>query len=64
MKENDIGENSRAIDLHKLPVDVYARTTNGDDHLSGNINFSIVMIAVPGSIGVPGLCAAMKIRLY
>lgn len=39
MKENDIGENSRAIDLHKLPVDVYARTTNGDDHLSGNINF-------------------------
>lgn len=39
MKENDIGVNSRAIDLHKLPVDVYARTTNGHDHLSGNINF-------------------------
>ena len=39
MKENDIGVNSRAIDLHKLPVKVYARTTNGHDHLSGNINF-------------------------
>ena len=39
MIENDIGVNSRAIDLHKLPVEVYARTTNGQDHLSGNINF-------------------------
>lgn len=39
MKENDIGVNSRAINLHELPVDVYARTTNGQDHLSGNINF-------------------------
>ena len=39
MKENDIGVNSRAINLHKLPVDVYARTTNGQDKLSGNINF-------------------------
>lgn len=39
MKENDIGTNSRAIDLHELPVEVYARTTNGQDHLSGNINF-------------------------
>lgn len=39
MKENDIGVNSRAIDLHLLPVEVYARTTNGQDHLSGNINF-------------------------
>ncbi|MDO5336397.1 MAG: ion channel [Eubacteriales bacterium] len=39
MKENDIGVNSRAIDLHELPVEVYARTTNGKDHLSSNINF-------------------------
>ncbi len=39
MKENDIGVNSRAVDLHKLPVEVYARTTNGQDHLSGNIRF-------------------------
>lgn len=39
MKENDIGVNSRAINLHKLPVEVYARTTNGQDKLSGNINF-------------------------
>lgn len=39
MKENDIGVNIRAIDLHALPVEVYARTTNGQDHLSGNIRF-------------------------
>ncbi len=39
MKENDIGVNSRAVGLHTLPVEVYARTTNGQDHLSGNIRF-------------------------
>ncbi len=39
MKENDIGINSRAVNLHELPVEVYARTTNGQDKLSGNINF-------------------------
>ena len=39
MKENDIGANTRAVDLHTLPVEVYARTTNGQDYLSGNINF-------------------------
>ena len=39
MKENDIGVNSRAVNLHELPVEVYARTTNGQDQLSGNINF-------------------------
>ncbi len=39
MKENDIGVNSRAVDLHALPVEVYARTTNGQDQLSGNIRF-------------------------
>lgn len=39
MKENDIGVNSRAVDLHTLPVEVYAGTTNGQDHLSGNIRF-------------------------
>ena len=39
MKENDIGVNSRAVNLHDLPVEVYARTTNGRDKLSGNINF-------------------------
>lgn len=39
MKENDIGSNSRAVNLHELPVEVYARTTNGQDKLSGNINF-------------------------
>lgn len=39
MRENDIGSNPRAIALHELPVVVYARTTNGRDHLSGNIYF-------------------------
>ena len=39
MKENDIGINSRAVNLHELPVEVYARTTNGQDKLSGNIYF-------------------------
>lgn len=39
MRENDIGVNSRAKDLYRLPVEVYARTTNGHDKLSGNINF-------------------------
>lgn len=39
MRENDIGVNQRAGNLHELPVEVYARTTNGQDKLSGNIHF-------------------------
>ena len=39
MKENDIGVNIHAANLHTLPVEVYARTTNGRDFLSGNIRF-------------------------
>lgn len=39
MKENDIGVNTRAVNLAFLPVVVYARTTNGKDSLSGNIRF-------------------------
>lgn len=39
MKENDIGVNRHAHNIHELPVDVYARTTNGRDGLSGNIHF-------------------------
>lgn len=39
MKENDIGVNGSAADLYELPIEVYARTTNGQDKLSGNINF-------------------------
>lgn len=39
LKENDIGINKQAVNLNKLPVEVYARTTNGQDKLSGNINF-------------------------
>lgn len=39
MKENDIGVNRRAGNLHELPVEVYARTTYGQDKLSSNITF-------------------------
>lgn len=39
MKENDIGVNSRVVNLHELPVEIYARTTNGHNRISGNINF-------------------------
>lgn len=39
MKENDIGINSRAVNLYELPVEVYARTTNGQEKHSGNIHF-------------------------
>ena len=39
MKENDIGVNSRVVNLYKLPVEVYARTSNGQDKVSDNINF-------------------------
>ena len=39
MREDDIGVNSRGEHLADLPVEVYARTTNGQDRLSGNIRF-------------------------
>lgn len=39
MKENDIGVNMKAIGLHQLPIDVYARTTSGRENMSGNIHF-------------------------
>jgi hypothetical protein len=39
MKENDIGVNTRATNLAFLPVDVYARTTSGNDSLPGDIHF-------------------------
>ena len=39
MREDDIGVNSRSEHLADLPVEVYARTTNGQDRLSGNIRF-------------------------
>lgn len=60
MKENDIGINRRAINLYELPVEVYARTTNGQDKLSDNIHFLTATNAAPGSIGVQNHCAAMK----
>ncbi|MDE6056369.1 MAG: hypothetical protein K2G55_22005 [Lachnospiraceae bacterium] len=63
MKENDIGINIRAIDLHTLPIEVYARTTNGQDSLSGNISFFTVMTAVPDNTGIRTRCAAVKLPL-
>ncbi len=39
MEENDIGANPRALGIAELPVDVYARTTSGEDSLAGNIHF-------------------------
>ncbi len=39
MKENDIGVNPRAEDISSLPVEVYARTSSGEDNLNGNIHF-------------------------
>ncbi len=39
MRENDIGVNPRAVNISDLPVEVYARTVNGEDMLSGNIHF-------------------------
>ncbi len=39
MQENAIGVDARAINISELPVEVYARTVNGEDTLSGNIHF-------------------------
>ena len=39
LKENDIGKNIRAIDIHALPVNVYACTASGREKMSGNIHF-------------------------
>lgn len=39
LKENDIGKNLKAVDLHELPVDVYACTMSGQEKMSGNIHF-------------------------
>ena len=39
MKENDIGRNLRAINIARLPVEVYARTESGYDSLPGGIHF-------------------------
>ncbi|MCC8066455.1 MAG: ion transporter [Clostridiales bacterium] len=39
MKENDIGVNTKAANISRLPVKVYARTVSGEEKLSGNIHF-------------------------
>lgn len=39
LKENEIGSNLKAIDVHDLQADVYAATTSGQEKMSGNIHF-------------------------
>ncbi|MCC8074731.1 MAG: hypothetical protein LIO95_02100 [Clostridiales bacterium] len=39
MQENAIGVDPRAVNISELPVEVYARTVNGEEMLSGNIHF-------------------------
>lgn len=39
LKENDIGRNLKAVDIHAVPVNVYASTTSGQEKMSGNIHF-------------------------
>lgn len=39
LKENEIGFNIKAADVHYLDADVYAATMSGQDKLSGNIHF-------------------------
>ncbi|MCD7866641.1 MAG: hypothetical protein LUG62_00200 [Clostridiales bacterium] len=39
MRENDIGINSRAVDIARLPVEIYAGTASGEEYISPNIHF-------------------------
>ena len=39
LDEDDIGRNLKALNVHDLDADVYARTTSGQEKMSGNINF-------------------------
>lgn len=39
LKENEIGSNLKAIDVHALDADVYAATASGQEKMSGNIHF-------------------------
>ena len=39
LKENEIGTNLKAIDIHALDADVYSATTSGQEKMSGNIHF-------------------------
>ena len=39
LKENEIGTNLKAMDIHALDADVYASTTSGQEKMSGNIHF-------------------------
>ncbi len=39
LDEDDIGRNLKALNIHELDADVYARTTSGQEKMSGNIHF-------------------------
>lgn len=39
LKENEIGTNLKAMDIHAVDADVYAFTTSGQEKMSGNIHF-------------------------
>jgi voltage-gated potassium channel Kch len=39
LKENEIGSNLKAVDIHALDADVYSATTSGQEKMSGNIHF-------------------------
>lgn len=39
LDEDDIGRNMKAVNVHELDADVYARTMSGQEKMSGNINF-------------------------
>ena len=39
LDEDDIGRNLKAMNVHELDADVYARTMSGQEKMSGNIHF-------------------------
>ena len=39
LEEDDIGRNLKAMNVHELDADVYARTMSGSEKMSGNIHF-------------------------
>lgn len=39
LEEDDIGRNLKAVNVHELDADVYARTMSGQEKMAGNIHF-------------------------
>lgn len=39
LEEDDIGRNLKALNVHELDADVYARTMSGTEKMSGNVHF-------------------------